>query len=257
MKDSEISALDLLLKSNEFLHHLDLDRKTADLVFDRRTIKAVYELMKQQKIDYLDFPISTGKESVVFKVYVRGKPAVLKIYKMSTLRFSNIWKYIEGDYRFSKQRIDRSTFVYLWARKEFVNLQICRRIRVPSPNPIAFHKNLLLMSYIGTKASPAPSLRDSKRTEPELLEKILASVTQLYRKGKLVHADLSEYNILLHRNIPYLIDMAQSVAIDHPASLYFLRRDIETICRYFQKGGVEVNPHEIMKGIINDNDVFI
>ena len=30
----EESALDQLLKSGEFLHHLDMDRKTADLVFD-------------------------------------------------------------------------------------------------------------------------------------------------------------------------------------------------------------------------------
>ena len=83
----EESALDQLLKSGEFLHHLDMDRKTADLVFDRRTIKALYEFMSSQHIDYVDFPISAGKESVVFKVIKDKKPLVLKIYKLSTHLF--------------------------------------------------------------------------------------------------------------------------------------------------------------------------
>ena len=107
----EESALDQLLKSGEFLHHLDMDRKTADLVFDRRTIKALYEFMSSQHIDYVDFPISAGKESVVFKVIKDKKPLVLKIYKLSTLRFSTIWKYIEGDYRFARERINKSNMI--------------------------------------------------------------------------------------------------------------------------------------------------
>ncbi|HLH86418.1 MAG TPA: serine protein kinase RIO [Thermoplasmataceae archaeon] len=254
MNDSDVSALELLLKSNEFLHHLDIDRKTADLVFDKRTIKAVYEMMKQQGIDYLDFPISSGKESVVFKTYVRGKPAVLKIYKMSTLRFSNIWKYVEGDYRFAKQRIDRSTFVYLWARKEFVNLETCVRIRVPSPRPIAFHKNLLLMSYLGTKTAPSPTLKDYRQASPELLEAIIASAERLYKKGKLVHADLSEYNILVYRKIPYLIDMGQSVPVEHPAADFFLQRDVETICRYFSKWGIDADKGEVLHRIRGETE---
>ena len=115
------SALEQLLKSNEYLHHIDMDRKTADLVFDRRTVKAIYKLMSDRTIEYLDFPISSGKESVVFKVFAKGKPFALKVYKLSTLRFGSVWRYIEGDRRFSKEQIKRSNIVFIWAKKEIVN----------------------------------------------------------------------------------------------------------------------------------------
>ena len=246
----EESALELLLKSNEFLHHLDLDRKTADLVFDRRTLRALYELMSKQSVNYIDFPISSGKESVVFKAYLDHKPVVIKIYKLSTLRFSSIWKYIDGDHRFSKERVNRSNVVNIWAKKEFTNLREFQKYGVPSPKPIAFHKNLLMMSYVGTKKSPAPMLRQIDADFQGLYEQVLKFTKIIYQDAKIVHADLSEYNILYHRKKAYFVDVGQSVSRDHPAAQYFLERDIRNITNFFTKKGVNCRYEEMLREVM-------
>lgn len=250
MKENDPSALEELLKSREFLYHINLDRKTADLVFDRRTLKALYELMSRNSIEYIDFPISSGKESVVFKAFSKGKPVVIKVYKLSTLRFANIWKYIEGDYRFSKERIGRSNIVNIWAKKEYTNLNLLRKYRIPAPRPFAFHKNLLLMSYVGTASAPAPMLKDVSINMSQVYEQVMGDMITIYQKAKIVHADLSEYNLLYHRKKAYFVDLGQAVARDHPAARYFLERDIRNIARFFGNRGIDCSYDEMLKSIV-------
>lgn len=251
MAEQDKSALETLLKSREFLYHLNLDRKTADLVFDRRTMKALYELMSKNAVDYVDFPISSGKESVVFKAFLKNKkPVVIKVYKLSTLRFANIWKYIEGDYRFSKERIDRSNIVNIWAKKEFTNLSLLRKHKIPAPRPFTFHKNLLMMGYLGTQSSPAPMIKGVDGVDFEtIFGQVMADMRTMYRDAKLIHADMSEYNLLYYRRKAYFVDLGQAVARGHPASDFFLERDIRNLARFFTNRKVKCSPDEMLKSI--------
>ncbi len=251
MAEQDKSALETLLKSREFLYHLNLDRKTADLVFDRRTMKALYELMSKNAVDYIDFPISSGKESVVFKAFLKNKkPVVIKVYKLSTLRFANIWKYIEGDYRFSKERIDRSNVVSIWAKKEYTNLSLLRRYKIPAPRPMTFHKNLLMMGYLGTPASPAPMIKEIKIDFGGLFQQVMENMATMYRDAKLVHADMSEYNLLYYRKKAYFVDLGQAVARDHPAADYFLERDVKNLARFFSNRGIKCSQDEMLRTIV-------
>ncbi len=249
MPENDVSALESLLKSREFLYHIKLDRKTADLVFDGRTLKALYELMGRNSIEYIDFPISSGKESVVFKAFSKGKPVVIKVYKLSTLRFANIWKYIDGDYRFARERIDRSNIVNIWAKKEFTNLKQLKKYGIPCPKPIAFHKNLLLMSYVGTKFAPAPMIKNVKIDFQAVYDQVVEDLVLMYSKAKLVHADMSEYNLLYHRKKAYFVDLGQAVARDHPAADYFLERDIKNVVRFFSSKGIECDSESLMNKV--------
>jgi serine/threonine-protein kinase RIO1 len=52
---------------------------------------------------------------------------------------------------------------------------------------------------------------------------------------KLVHADLSEYNILYHNGTVFVIDVSQSVDLDHPFALTFLREDCAHVNDFFRK----------------------
>ena len=61
----------------------------------------------------------------------------------------------------------------------------------------------------------------------------------MYQICKLVHADLSEYNLLYHAERIYVIDVSQSVEHDHPRSLEFLRMDIKNISGFFKRKGVD------------------
>lgn len=52
---------------------------------------------------------------------------------------------------------------------------------------------------------------------------------------RLVHGDLSEFNLLYHRGHAVVIDVSQSVEHDHPNALSFLRRDANNLNVFFEK----------------------
>lgn len=53
----------------------------------------------------------------------------------------------------------------------------------------------------------------------------------LYTKARLIHADLSEYNILWYNNQCYLIDVSQSTEPCHNDAFQFLMRDCENVTK--------------------------
>ena len=61
---------------------------------------------------------------------------------------------------------------------------------------------------------------------------------KMFRQCKLVHADLSEYNILYHEGHLWIIDVSQSVEHDHPSAFDFLRNDIKNVEEFFGRLGV-------------------
>ncbi|MFG1389750.1 serine protein kinase RIO [Acidiplasma aeolicum] len=250
---SDKSALEQLIDNDEFSNRLNLDRKTYGLVFDRRTLNAVYYLIKKYSIDYVDFPISSGKESLIFKVVGMNKKSyALKIYKMSTLKFSNTMDYIKGDYRFEKERINRTNLVYIWAQKEYTNLKDMKKSGIKVPIPYGYYKNALLISYIGTRTEPAKQIKNIETDFNALYEKIKTFMRKMYNDAHLVHADLSEYNILFYRNNPYIIDVGQSVSVKHPMALEFLRRDIKNINNFFSRKNVKCDDEYLFNYITGD-----
>ncbi len=245
MSDTDRSALEQLIFSREFIRSRDPSRKTLDLVFDNRTLKAIFQAMKKYDIRYLDYPLASGKESIVFKAYIGSKSVAFKIFKMSTLRFGRISSYVMGDRRFEKEKKDRSRIVYLWTRKEYVNLDSAYKAGVSVPKPLGFHMNTLTMRYLGTKKSPAESLRKSDIDMNEAYEQVVKNMVLLYRKAGIVHADLSEYNILVHRSKIFFIDFGQAVDSKHPQADNFLDRDIHNIVTFFRKQGVKCDEDDL------------
>ncbi|KAJ1508486.1 protein kinase rio1 [Coelomomyces lativittatus] len=60
----------------------------------------------------------------------------------------------------------------------------------------------------------------------------------MYHECHLVHADLSEYNILYHQHVCYIIDVSQAVEHEHPNAHTFLKTDCVNITRFFRQYGV-------------------
>ncbi|KNE58498.1 serine/threonine-protein kinase rio1 [Allomyces macrogynus ATCC 38327] len=69
---------------------------------------------------------------------------------------------------------------------------------------------------------------------------LLRMMWVLFHECRLVHADLSEYNILYHQKQCYIIDVSQSVEHEHPHALEFLRKDCANVTEFFRKKGVAV-----------------
>jgi RIO kinase 1 len=213
------------------------DLKVASEVFDKATLLTLYELANKGYIDLLYGVIKTGKESNVFLAKDSdGKPLAVKIHRIATSDFRAMTKYIEGDPRFTGFRRNRRGIVYTWVRKEFKNLERAYLNGVRVPKPVAFKNNVIIMEFIGSDSTPSPMLKNVGLSQPEeFFRDLLANVKKLYCRANLVHADLSEYNILVKDDLPVIIDLSSGVVREHPYASEFLHRDIANLVRYFRR----------------------
>ncbi|MCX8176215.1 MAG: serine/threonine protein kinase, partial [Candidatus Bathyarchaeota archaeon] len=66
--------------------------------------------------------------------------------------------------------------------------------------------------------------------------RIIENIKLAYHKAGIIHADLSEYNILLdeeEKNIQ-IIDWPQYITINHPNAQQILESDLKNILRFFK-----------------------
>ncbi|BAD84990.1 serine/threonine protein kinase Rio1p homolog [Thermococcus kodakarensis KOD1] len=222
--------------------------KIANEVFDRTTKETLAYLHRRGKIETLYGVISTGKEANVFAgIDSEGKRIAVKIYRTYTTEFRRIWEYLAADPRIGYLPKDMRKLVFVWTRREFKNLQRAIKYAVRVPEPVIFRNNVLVMEFVGDE-TPAPRLKDvekelSKEDFEGLYDFTMGVIERLWKRGDMVHGDLSEYNILLHDG-PVVIDWSQATVRRNRMSLELLRRDITNVSNYFRKKGVDVEDPE-------------
>ncbi|KAH6654145.1 serine/threonine-protein kinase RIO1 [Truncatella angustata] len=229
------------------------DRATSDQVLDQGTRMILLRLIQKGVVGEINGAISTGKEANVYGAVledqgVRTQRAV-KIYKTAILSFKDRERYITGEHRFKSgaAKGNNRKMVQLWAEKEFRNLRRIHASGIPCPEPIHLKLHVLVMSLLGDRRGYAfPRLHDTRIAGDDadqqwrsLYLQLMGIMRRMYQVCKLVHADLSEYNILYHDQKLYIIDVSQSVEHDHPRSLEFLRMDIKNTGDFFRKQGVD------------------
>jgi len=224
------------------------DRSAAGSVLDTQTLTVLDYFLRRGLIDP-DIALSTisaGKEAVVFySMTHQGDEVAIKIYRTVTSDFKKREPYLVGDPRFRTIRKTTQGIVYTWAQKEFKNLQRAFTAGIPVPQPLYVRKNVLIISFIGNDRVPAQLLRNSTLKHPDkTFNRIIELVRILYKDSKLVHADLSDYNILMWNELPIFIDFAQAVLIAHPMSELFLKRDLQNLAKYFSRLGVSTEAAE-------------
>jgi RIO kinase 1 len=224
--------------------------KVRDDVFDEVTLMALYKLVQKKLISVIGGPISTGKEANVFYGEHDGRGLAIKIYRIQTANFKAMTEYMAGDRRFSSVRGTRKGLIFAWTKKEFSNLARAHDVGIPVPEPLVFDRNILLMEFLGRDEVPYPQLRNAEVEDyGAVYQQILGYVKRLYQEARLIHADLSEYNILYHEK-PYLIDMGQAVTLDHPRAPVFLIRDIKNLNRYFSRYCDVTDEEEVLRAIV-------
>jgi RIO kinase 1 len=249
------------------------DRATSEQVLDPRTRMILLQLLNRNILSEINGVISTGKEANVYHAISQpsetGEDAqplhrAIKVYKTSILVFKDRDKYVTGEYRF-RQGYNKSSnraMVKVWAEKEYRNLRRLHAAGIPCPEPVYLKAHVLVMSFLGnSKGWPAPRLRDVEFESDDAVARwrdlylsLLGYVRKMYQVCRLVHADLSEYNLLYHNERLYIIDVSQSVEPDHPRSLEFLRMDVKNVSEFFKRKGVDTLSQRSVFGFVTDGE---
>jgi RIO kinase 1 len=239
------------------------DRATSEQVLDPRTRMILLQMINRNIVSEIHGCLSTGKEANVY--YSISVPdhedapplhRAIKVYKTSIMVFKDRDKYVSGEFRFRQgySKSNNRAMVKLWAEKEMRNLRRIYAAGIPCPEPVHLRLHVLAMGFVGnSKGIPAPRLKDVQFDIPEpetrwraLYIDLLSYMRVMYQTCRLVHADLSEYNILYHNDKLYIIDVSQSVEHDHPRSLEFLRMDIKNTSDFFRRKDVDILPEQLV-----------
>ncbi|KAL9962862.1 hypothetical protein ACROYT_G032010 [Oculina patagonica] len=227
--------------------HEKKEHSTHEQVLDPKTRLMLYKLVNGEVLEAVNGCISTGKEACVF--HANGgrreeepmpEECAVKVFKTTLNEFKTRDRYIKDDHRFrdrfSKQNPRK--IIRLWAEKEMCNLSRMQKAGIACPSVALLKKHILVMSFIGKNQQPAPKLKDavlSSRQLQQAYKQCVEMMCTMYQKCKLIHADLSEYNMLWHDNRVWFIDVSQSVEPFHPHALEFLYRDCTNVVEFFTK----------------------
>lgn len=202
--------------------------------------------------------IKSGKEATVYRCASgpRLDQAFLavKVYRSrNARRFKNDAVYQAG--RVITNRRSRLAFAKKtafgrefqagsWTESEFQTLKLLHAAGADVPRPITRSTEALLMEYAGDAESPAPMLSgvtlEPAEAQP-LFERLLQNV-ELWLACDRIHADLSPFNVLYWQGRLTVIDFPQAVDPRfNPNAFALLERDIEHICRYFGRYGVQAD----------------
>jgi RIO kinase 1 len=225
--------------------------KITDKALDNSTIDLLIKLLNTGVLKSMDYPVSTGKEAVLYRATdPQGNYLAVKIFKYETSGLRHMEDYIRGDPRFDREGHGRRAVVKIWASKEFANLKAAYSAKIPCPKPYKLKENVVIMQFMGQDGVAYAILNEVVLSNPKgFFRKVMDAVALLYSVG-LVHADLSQYNLLVEPvtaggNLvqkPILIDWGQAVVLAHPMAKEFLKRDVVNLCAYFSRLGVDADP---------------
>lgn len=230
-------------------------RATVEQVLDARTLRFLGKIFRSGLITRINGCISTGKEANIYHGTHDDEGVTeefaVKIYKTSILVFKDRKRYVDGEFRFrnTKDQGNPRKMVKIWAEKEFRNLNRIYQSNVPCPRPYVIKSHVLVMQYLTEgDDQPSPKLKDySFKNIEDIIRyyrEMLICMRRLFQNCRLVHADLSEYNSIVHKDKLYIIDVSQSVEPDHPMALDFLRMDIKNVNDYFARQNIDIYPEK-------------
>ena len=184
-----------------------------------------------------------GKESDIYHaIDFENNEIMLKINRTGRASFQNIKRkrdFLQGRFHYSIFSTSTAS-----AKREFEILSKLQDQNLPIPKVYGYNRHIIAMNIV--EGIELINVREIRKPI-KVLEKIIEFAKTLYQKHQLVHADLTEYNILFdERNEQVtIIDFPQAVGIDHPEAEEFLRRDFNHFLDYFgKKWGVSTDDNE-------------
>jgi RIO kinase 2 len=196
------------------------------LVFQGYDTLALISLSKKGAVKALGCLIGEGKEAVVYEALGTSQLA-MKFHHVGQRSFHAV--------RVSREFMPEGEYCpwllasRLSAEREYEALRLLHPA-VSVPLPVDINRHTIVMEFI-----PGTTLNRCVLERPdEVLTEILTNVRKAYNVG-IVHADLSEFNVMHDGCRIYLIDWPQWVTTDHPNARDLIERDMVNITRYFSR----------------------
>jgi len=214
-----------------------------------RVPEGLHSLVDAGIIEEVLRPLLSGKEAEVFLVMAGGHERVAKVYKQAHLRsFKNRADYTEGragrnsrDRRAiaNRSQYGRARDEEAWRSAEVEAIHKLWAAGVRVPEPYNYMDGVLVMELVqGASGAPAPRLGElvlPPARAQEVFDLLLGEVVKMLCAG-VVHADLSDFNILMSTTGPVIIDFPQAVdPASNSAAKRLLARDVDNLQRFLAR----------------------
>jgi RIO kinase 2 len=191
---------------------------------------AINAFVKAEVLEAFGKPLGVGKEADVYDALnPKSEKIAVKFHRLGRISFRQTM-------RKRGYTTERAGWLFqsrLAAEKEFQALKLVFLHGVAVPEPLSQNRHVLVMGMIeGAELAEYKQIPAPKK----VLKEILRNIRKAYLKASVVHADLSEYNVILKpdRHI-LIIDWPQYVTKEHPNAQQLLTRDVENILRFFRR----------------------
>lgn len=191
---------------------------------------AINAFVKAGVLEAFGKPLGVGKEADVFDALdPKGVRVAVKFHRLGRISF----RQTRRKRGYMKEHASWLFQSRLAAEKEFKALKLVYAHGVAVPEPICQNRHAIVMGVIeGAELAMWKEVDDAAA----VLNEILGNVKKTYLEAGIVHADLSEYNILLKADMHVLIiDWPQYVTLDHPNTEDLLTRDIKNVLDFFER----------------------
>ena len=191
---------------------------------------AINTLVKAGVIDSFGQTLGVGKEADVYDALSPdGKRIAVKFHRLGRISFRQTRRK-RGYIREHSSWLFQS---HVSAEKEFQAMQLVYKNGVSVPEPISQNRHVIAMGMIeGAELSKYKEIQKPEK----ILKEILRNVRKAYLKAHVIHADLSEYNIILKPDGHILIiDWPQYVMTDHANAEELLERDLKNVLTFFNR----------------------
>ncbi|MES1982583.1 MAG: PA4780 family RIO1-like protein kinase [Pseudomonadota bacterium] len=214
-----------------------------------KTPKRLQPLVDEGLVDEVIRQLMSGKEATVYLVRCGDDIRCAKVYKEADKRsFRQAVAYQEGrNVKNSRQaramqkgtRYGRKIQEEVWQNAEVDALYRLGAAGVRVPQPYGCYEGVLLMELVAdADGQVAPRLNDVAFTEELALDyhqKLIREVVLMLCAG-VIHGDLSEYNVLVDRIGPVIIDLPQAVdAAGNTSAAAMLERDVGNVTTFFSR----------------------
>lgn len=192
---------------------------------------AINALVKARVLEAFGKPLGVGKEADVYDALnPNGERIAVKFHRLGRISFRQTIRKRSYTVQHSAGWLFQSR---LAAEKEYKALKLVFPFKVAVPEPIEQNRHVVAMGMIdGAELADYREIRKPQR----VLKEIFNNIRKAYLKAHVIHADLSEYNIILKPNgHTLIIDWPQYVTFEHPNAKELLTRDVKNVLKYFAR----------------------